>query len=134
MNHKRRLIAQLWLVLPPVFLSAVVHMADPDVDGWQGLASYSVLWSVLFFGFLAAAFVIFCLVALVNSGRPAFLIAACLGSAFSGLLLAAFGSGATTKPGVVWTFVASSGLVFLVILTAVVPAVALGWPHSRARE
>jgi hypothetical protein len=109
-------------------------MSDPDIGGWQGLASYSVLWSVLFFGILAAAGAGFCVVVLVESGWLSFGIAAALFSSISGFILVAFGSGATTTPGLIWSFCGSTVLVFLVVLTATVPAVALGWPRALTRR
>ena len=120
-----------WLIIPPILLSAIVHMADPDIDGWQGLAPSSVLVSVFLFGLLIAGCVLCCLVVLVGFGRLAFLLVSGVFAAVAGFLLAVFGSGATTPMGVMWTFVGSSGLVFVVVLLAVVPAAVLGWPLSR---
>ena len=37
-------LAMLWIVFPPLLLSALVHMADPDIDGWGGLVSSTVIW------------------------------------------------------------------------------------------
>jgi hypothetical protein len=134
MRHVRRLLAVMWVAVPPILLSALVHMSDPDIGGWRALTSYSVLWSVSFFGVLAAACSGFCTVVLVESGRVSFGIAAGLFSSLTGGFLAAFGSGATSIPGLIWSFAASTVLVFLVVLAAAVPAVALGWPQALTRR
>jgi len=109
-------------------------MSDPDIGGWRALASYSVLWSVLFFGILAASGAGFCTVILVESGWLSFGIAAGLLSSISGFVLVAFGSGATTTPGLIWSFCGSTLLVFLVVLASAVPADALGWPRVLTRR
>jgi hypothetical protein len=126
----RKTVALIWLTLPPLLLSALVHMADPDIDGWHGLASTSALWSVALFGVLGCALFALCLSALSTAGRSAFLIATALLSFCLGLVLTVFGSGAATIAGRVGTFAGCTGVVFAAIVTAVVPAAALGWPRS----
>lgn len=122
-----RVLAVGWVPIPPVMLTALIHMADPDIGGWDGLANGSALFSVLLFGGLATGYCCFCLVAIVDSGWLTFLAAAAWFSAFCGCLLAAFGSGATTLLGHLWCFVASSGLVLGVVVLSVVPAAFVGW-------
>ena len=126
----KRIAGLLWVFIPPLVLSALIHMADPDIDGWKGLASYSVLLMVFLLGVLVAVCVLFCLAVHLKAGRMAFFGASSLFAVISGGILAYFGSGATTILGLLWTFVGSSWLVFAVVILAVIPAVALGWPAS----
>jgi hypothetical protein len=129
-----RIIALLWIAVPPVILSALIHMADPDIGGWRGLASFSVLWSVMFFGILAVAFTGYCLVILLEHGRVAFVIGTGLFAAMSGFVLVALGSGATTALGLIWSFTGIAALVFCAVVSAVIPAVVLGWPQASTRQ
>ncbi len=134
MTTLRRIVALLWIMVPPVFLSALIHLSDPDIGGWRALTSYSVVWSVLFFGILAAAFAAYCLVILLEQGCVAFVIASGLFAAISGFVLAALGSGAATALGLIWSFIGSAALVFMIVVSAVVPSVVLGWPQALTRK
>jgi len=105
-------------------------MADPDIDGWSGLGPFPVLWSVAFFGVLITAVAVLCLAALVEDHLGASLSIASVAAVTCGVILMVFGSGASGWMGRVWTLFASAVLVFLTLALAVIPAVAVGWPHS----
>jgi len=130
----RPTLALIWLFLPPLLLSAVIHMADPDIDGWQGLASSSALWSVALVAVLFCPLFLLCLGARLTVGRSGFLVVAGLTSVCLGLVLTILGSGATTIAGRSATFAACTGVVLAVVLTAVVPAAAIGWPRSLSSK
>jgi hypothetical protein len=121
----KKIAGLLWLSIPPMVLSALIHMADPDIAGWQGLASKPALFSVFLLAVLGVGCVLVCLAVLVEYGWSAFAIASGVFATVSGLLLASFGSGATTFLGVAWTFLSSSLLVLVFVLIAVTPAAAL---------
>lgn len=129
-----RVLALSWIVVPPLFLSALIHMADPDVDGWSGLVSSSVIWSVSLGGAFVAACVACCILVFVSFGRWVFLIIAGLLSVACGLTLAIVGSGATTTAGVLWAFVGSTTVVLLVVFVAALPALLLKWSQVRSRR
>ncbi len=118
-------LALLWLALPPLVLSAVVHMADPDVDGWRGLVSPTVIWSVVLGGVVVAGCVVCCVVIFESVGRWGFLTAAGLLAVAAGVALAVLGSGATTTAGRIWTFVGSAAVVFFLVLLVALPVLAL---------
>ena len=130
----RRTAAVAWLSVPPLVLSALIHMADPDVAGWQGLASHSSLWSVALFGVLAFPFFCLCLCALLEFGWPAFMITASGLSICSGVVITFLGSGATSTVGHLQTLLACTVVVLGTVLVAVIPAAALGWPRSAVRH
>jgi hypothetical protein len=127
MQVVRKLVALLWILVPPIVFSALIHTSDADVDGWSGLDSYSVLFSVLFFGLVAASVFYCCLATLLRTGWPLFLVLSCLFSILIGGLLAVFGSGSTTVLGRTWTFIASTGLTFVTVALAVLPSALFGW-------
>ena len=127
----RRVLAVVWLVVPPLALSVLLHLSDPEVDRLSDLLSYPVLWTVLLFGVLAMACVALCLVAFLESGRPGLALATALVAVPAGVLVFRAGSGATSWIGAVWSVVGTIGLVAVVILFAVLPAAMLGWPRSR---
>ena len=130
----RKIAALTWLVLPPLLLSALVHLADPDIPGWTGLTSASALLSVAIIGALTFPFLFLCLRVLLESGWSAFLKTATVVSTCFGLILTAFGSGAITIIGQARTLVGCTCVVLATFLLAVIPAVALGWPRALARR
>lgn len=130
MKTARKLISIIWTTIPPVLLSALVHTTDPDIGGINGLTSYAVLWSVLFFAVPAVLFCFGALAALVSSGWPAFLFSSVVFSSLVAIVLTIFGSGATTRLGFAWTFFGSATLVFLFLTAAVIPAATFGWPKN----
>ncbi len=123
MRGLRNAIVHIWILIPPMILSALVHMADPDIDGWSGLATISVSISVLILGVFAAAFVVFVLATFGKFGwvyglASSIAISVCLGS-----ILVAFGTGATTAVGVLWSFIGSSGSIFVCLALAATPSI-----------
>jgi len=126
----RKTAALMWLALPPFVLSALVHMADPDIAGWRGLAAYPMMWSVALFGVLALPVFCLCLCALVEFGWTAFLIGAFALAVGFGAVLTVFGSGASTMVGHAQTLVGCIGVVLVAIFLAVIPAAAFGWPRG----
>lgn len=133
-SFPRMIAALTWLVLPPLSLSALVHLADPDIPGWPGLTSGSALLSVAIFGALTFPFLFLCLRALVESGWSAFFKTTIAVSMCFGLILTAFGSGAITITGQAQTLVGCTCVVLATFFLAVIPAVALGWPQALARQ
>ena len=133
MRGLRNAIVHIWVLIPPLILSALVHMADPDIDGWGGLATISVIISVLMLGVFAAAFVVVVLATFVKLGwvyglASSIVISVCLGS-----ILVAFGTGATTAAGLLWSFIGSSGFIFVCIVLAATPTVVLNWSGVAPR-
>lgn len=90
-------------MVPPVLLSALIHMADPDIGGWYGRSSASALLSVAVFAILACPAFVLCFGVLLKWGWPAFLVAGGFISFCAGLALTVFGSGAPTFVGRAWT-------------------------------
>ena len=129
-SQVRKVAALIWLVLPPILLSAIFHMADPDINGWQGLASYSALWSVALFGALVCPFVCLCLGVLLDYGWSAFLAVTGVFSSCFGLTLTIVGTGASTVAGHMRSLAGCTGIAGLIVLLAVIPAVAMGWPWA----
>lgn len=56
----RKPLAHVWVVIPPLLLSALVHSVDPDVGGIRGLASPSTLRSVAVYGTPLVVMALFC--------------------------------------------------------------------------
>lgn len=133
-RYLRKTVALIWLALPPFLLSALIHMADPDINGWRGLWSGSVLWSVSLIGVLFCSFVCICFSTLLEWGRSVFFAATALVSAGCGVVLSIVGSGATSAVGRIRPLAGSTTLVFLTVLVAVIPAAVLGWPRAFARR
>jgi hypothetical protein len=130
----RRALAVIWLALPPFVLSALVHLVDPDVNGWKELGSSSVAWSVAALGVLVLICFALSLEVLLRWGRWAFLAVSGIVSMASGLVVTAAGSGAATTGGLWLSFAACTAIVFLAIVAAVIPAAVLGWPRARSRR
>lgn len=128
----RKPIAVLWLAVPPLLLSALVHSIDPDVGGIRGLASRPVLISVMILGAP--------LIALAGADlRLALLFGwrCALGFSFLPATLAAVTLALLQTPhpegifGYARTVGGVAGVVWLFLAAAVIPAMFLGWPQKR---
>ena len=128
----RHAVAMSWLTLPPVLLAGLIHLTDPDIEGWRGLASPSALWSVGILSALICPLIYLCHRALVDSGWSAFVVATALVALCCSALLTVFGSGAQTAVGHLRTFTGCSAVIVFTVVLAVIPAAAVGWPGTLA--
>ncbi|MGV8039515.1 MAG: hypothetical protein AB2L07_05375 [Thermoanaerobaculaceae bacterium] len=128
----RKVAAFVWVMVPPVLLSALIHTVDPDVGGVVGLASPGTLLSVLVWSLPAVLLALAGLGVAVALGWGTFAAVAVSGSATLALGLTLLQVRAPA-PGDPWLPIGGGTLlVLLFIAVAVVPAAALGWP-SRLR-
>jgi hypothetical protein len=118
-------------LIPPFTLSALIHTTDPDVGGLQGLASATILISVLVFSLPLMVFAILCLLIWNHAGHIWAILTMFLFAGFAALFITTAGSGATTSLGLAWTFVGSTLLVSIVLGLAFLPAAILAenTPH-----
>lgn len=131
MLHLRRTLAAMWLMVPPLGLSAVIHTTDPDVGGIASLSRPATLGSVFVYAIPLIGAVVLCLRLLVAAGRGPALTLAVVAS-----VLAASGLGLLqSRPGTwldeVWTVAGGSLVVLAVLALAVLPAASLGWRLSQ---
>ncbi len=131
----KKILALVWLVIPPLLFSALIHAVDPDVGGISGLASPTTLSSVLFFGLPLVTITIICFALAI---RFRWVVWVSVSAAFSavvalGLVLLLVpdprGFGGIARPLVGGTVL---GWLFLAI--AILPARALGWPARSRRS
>lgn len=124
----RKFAAFIWVMVPPVLLSALVHAIDPDVGGLAGHTSPGTLLSVAVWALPAAALALAGLGVALALGWGTFAAVSAGGSATlaPGLTLLQVRAPA---PGDPWLPIGGGTLVVLLfIAVAVVPAIALGWP------
>lgn len=125
----RKVAAFVWVMVPPVLLSALIHAIDPDVGGVAGLASPGMLLSVLVWALPAAALALAGLGVAVGLGWGTFAAVSAGGSAALALGLTLLQVRAPA-PGDPWLPIGGGTLVVLLFIAgAVVPAIALGWPR-----
>jgi hypothetical protein len=130
----RKVIALVWVAIPPLLLSALIHSADSDVGGIRGLASPSTLLSVVALGSLVVAFAFVCLGLAIRFRWFSWVSVSVLVSAVVALILTfaqsprPAGLAAIARP-----LLGGTLLVWLFLVVAVLPACALGWPRGGSR-
>lgn len=123
----RKIAAFVWVMIPPVLLSALIHATDPDVGGIAGLARPGTLLSVLVWALPAAALALSGLGVALLLGWGTFAAVATTGSATLalGLTLLQVRAPATDS---LWLPVGGGTLLVLLFMgIAVVPAAVVGW-------
>ena len=122
----RKSIAHVWVVIPPLLLSALVHSVDRDVGGIRGLASPSTLLSVIVYG---TPLVVMALLCFWLAVRFRWIVWASLSVLFSAAVaLAIVLLQAPRQPGlagIVHPFFGGTLLVWVFLTAAVLPARAL---------
>jgi len=91
-------------VIIAIFASIIIHLVDADVNGFQGLASQSVIISVLFISTIPFAFMSFIILVYHYFGKTAGIVSLLCISAVSSILLTIMGSTATTTFQYVYSF------------------------------
>lgn len=118
----RRTLAVLWLVAVAFALAALVHVRDPGVVGFAGLAHPRVWPSLVLLTALLAGLEAPALVALVRGGLRAFGIAAAITAVVLGLGLAAAGSAVTSRGEFLTAALGGALVAVLGLCVAVLPA------------
>lgn len=114
-------LSTLWLFVPCLTLSALLHMADPDVGSLRALASAEMLGSVFAWSLPFVFGGAVSLAVLSDLGLRGFFKSALTASGALGLLIAVLGTGAVTPLGVLWSVVGSSLVVLAFLVTAALP-------------
>jgi hypothetical protein len=132
----RKAFALVWVVIPPLLFSALIHSTDPDVGGLRGLASLSTLLSVVVYGLPVVVLTLACLWLAVRCHWAAWVSASVLVSATVALTIALLQTPrAPGWAGIARPFLGGKVLVWLFMAAAVLPARLLGWPaYDRQSE
>ena len=131
----RRIPAIVWVGIPPLLLSALIHSADPDVGGIQGLAAPLVLLSVAVYAIPLVAMALACLWLAIRFRWTAWVSASIVFAPAIGLIIAWMQT--PRLPGVpelARPLLGGALLVWLILAMAVLPARALGWGQETARR
>jgi ketosteroid isomerase-like protein len=122
----RKSLAHVWVVIPPLLLSALVHSTDPDVGGIRGLASPSVFVSVFVCG---TPLVVMALLCFWLAVRFRWIVWASLSVLFSAAVALAIvllqSPRQPGQAGIVHPFFGGTLLVWVFLAAAVLPARAL---------
>ncbi len=130
----RRAAAIIWGTLPPLLLSALLHTTDSDVGGISGLASPSVLLSVVVISAPLVLLSFLSLWATIKAGPKVSAAILVLSAGVVALPIVAYGSTASTPFGLAWSFLGSSAVVLVFLSAAVLPARQLGWNPDTGRS
>lgn len=128
----RRVLALLWLVVPPLLLSALVHTTDPDIGGVGRLTSRSAVFSVIFYGVPVVGLCLAVLAAALRRGRGAGALAGAAAALLVALVLVVAQRREGTWLDDAWSLFGGTVIVFAFLALAVAPATVLGWPRSGA--
>jgi hypothetical protein len=127
-------IALVWVAIPPLLFSALIHSIDRDVGGIRGLASPSTVLSVVVLGSPVVAFAFVCLGLAIRFRWSSWVSVSVLVSVLVALLLTLAQS---PRPagltGIARPLVGGALLVWLFLAVGVLPARALGWPRGASR-
>jgi hypothetical protein len=130
----RKNLAIIWLLIPPLLLSALIHSVDPDIGGVAGLALPAHLLSVIVWSLPLLGFVLACLATAVRRGWGGFML---LSLVLATAVAVRFVSLQTPQPAGLAGYLLPLGgltlITWLFLAAAVIPALALGWPQ-RARH
>lgn len=131
----KRILAFVWLVIPPLLFSALIHAVDPDVGGISGLASPTTLSSVVFFGLPLVTITFICFALAIRFRRVVWVSVsvACSAVVALGLVLLLVpdpqGFGGIARP-----LVGGMVLGWLFLAIAILPARRLGWQGSAEAD
>jgi hypothetical protein len=120
-----RLLAALWVVVPPIGFSALLHSMDPDVGGVAGLTSPGVAFSVVVVSMPLLLLAWGCLVCLRAGGPAAGGAVLFLSAAVVAVVLTLSGSTADTIGGRLLSFAGLLPAVAACLVTAILPRVLL---------
>ncbi len=122
----RKTIAYVWVMIPPLILSALIHCVDPDVGGVKGLASPSTVLSVVVCGVPLAGVALLCFWLAVRYRWTAWVSLSVLFSLVVALALVLLQSPPPAGPaGIALPLIGGTLLVWLFLLAAVLPSRAL---------
>ena len=116
-----KVFQRIWLVIPCLILSALIHTIDTEVGGVAGLQSSSIIISVLVWSlpFLLSAAI--SLAALSILGRQMFLKVMLASSGVLGFLVSVAGSSATSTLGFAWSLLSVSSVIAVFLTTSLLP-------------
>ena len=130
----RRAIALVWLVIPPLAFSALIHSTDVDVEAVQGFWPPSILLSVVVWGLPVIAVALLCLEAAIRRGWG---VAAVVGAGLAAAVAVPLAILQTPRAhgvaGIARPALGGTALVWVFLAVAVVPAAMLGWPGRSHR-
>jgi hypothetical protein len=129
MMTARRVLALLWLPVPPLLLSALVHSIDPDVGGVAGLTSRSAVVSVLFYAAPVVGACGMVLALAVARGWRAAVTAAVAASLMVAQALVVAQRREGNWLDEAWSLIGGTAVVLVFVALTVVPAKGLGWPR-----
>ncbi|MFH1176909.1 MAG: hypothetical protein V1750_05840 [Acidobacteriota bacterium] len=121
----RRLVAVIWLLVPPLLLSALIHAADRDVGGLRGLTSLAVVASVAIWSLPVVACASLCLASLLRGSTVWFAVTLGLLAAALGGVITAMGSTAATAAGRTGSFLGASAIALLTLAVSAVGTAAI---------
>jgi hypothetical protein len=134
-TNARRVISVVWLPIPPLLLSALIHAIDPRVGGAAGLFAPAVLLSVAVWSLPVLALVLLCLLAAFRWGWSRFIeLSIVAAAAVSATLVIMQSPRVTGSMPNALPLLSGTLIAWLFLAGAVAPALALGWPHKLPRS
>jgi len=116
-----RVLGTLWMLVPPLGFSSLLHIVDPDVGGGSGLASPGVAFSTVIVSVPLVVLASICLLVFRAGGWAAGGGALLLSATAVGAILTAAGSAAGTIGGHLVSFAGLTVAVAGCLAVAVLP-------------